>query len=349
MDTTFTPLYRQLPYLSDTAHFMLKTAVPKPDDADALPAKHVCWVLDTSGSMKDTFPSVKRALARGIAMLRPEDFVSILSYSSDVKMLCEWNKCTDAFKESIVEKLDDVRCDGESNLSGALLQAIDQSMKVDDQTVVVFFTDGKANVGVTDLNRLGVIVKKMVPERGAIHMLGVGTHDPVFLQKISEASNGQYHFVDTKDKVQSAFIECIGKTMEVAYQNIKLTLQSVDVHFERFRDGKAFKELHLGDIHIGETRKFVFTGTLLVGRETYEVPYKIEAVNILKGEVVVCDGTFTLTRGDDNTEDSEVRKQVDFHKARPKPFSLFSRTPSQVLGVSPIRASFMPIAQSDSC
>ncbi len=319
MEVTLTPLHKNIQHLTNEEQLMVKIVVPKElNNVPTLPPKHLCFLLDTSGSMNPVFHTLMKSVKSGISKLREEDSVCIISYNSTVTVMCEWNKCTDAFKKKLDEKLNGLRCGGSTNISGALLKSIEQSMKVPEETVTtIFLTDGLANEGVTDINNLGVMLKKMVPENTTVHSLGfTDKHNPIFLKKVAEVcNNGTYVFIENEDVLKGSFVDIIGKTMEVAYQNVKLTVVGDDVNFSDRQTEKDFVTLSLGDLHIGETRKWIVNTKFTKENSSYELRAKIEGMNVIEVKSEVNFEDLTLTRGDDNTVDEEVEKRMNIIEA----------------------------------
>ena len=319
MEVTLTPLHKNIQHLTNEEQLMVKVVVPKEfKDVQTLPPKHLCFILDTSGSMTDVFGTLIKSVKSGINKLREEDTVCVICYNSTVTLMCEWNKCTDAFKKKLDEKLSGLKCGGSTNISGALLKSIEQSMKVPEETVTtVFLTDGLANEGVTDINNLGVMLKKILPGNTTVHSLGFNEkHNPIFLKKVAEVcNNGTYVFIENEDVLKGSFIDIIGKTMEVAYQNVKLTLVSDDVNFSDRQTEKDFVTLPLGDLHIGETRKWIVNTKFTKENSNYEIRAKVEGMNVIEVKPEVNFEDITLTRGDNNTVDEEVEKRIHIIEA----------------------------------
>ena len=319
MEVTLTPLHKNIQHLTNEEQLMVKIVVPKEfKDVQTLPPKHLCFILDTSGSMMDVFGTLIKSVKSGINKLREEDTVCVICYNSTVTLMCEWNKCTDAFKKKLDEKLSGLHCGGSTNISGALLKSIEQSMKVPEETVTtVFLTDGLANEGVTDINNLGVMLKKILPNNTTVHSLGFNEkHNPIFLKKVAEVcNNGTYVFIENEDVLKGSFIDIIGKTMEVAYQNVKLTLVADDVNFSDRQTEEDFVTLPLGDLHIGETRKWIVNTKFTKENPNYEIRAKVEGINVIEVKPEVNFEDITLTRGDNNTVDEEVEKRIHIIEA----------------------------------
>ena len=314
MEVTLIARHKNIQHLTNEEQLMVKIAIPKQfKDVPVLPPKHICFVLDISGSMVGVFQTLIKSVRSGLDKLREEDSVCVICYNSNVTLMCEWNKCTDAFKKTLDEKLNSLRCSGSTNISGALLKSIEQSMKVPKETVTtIFLTDGQANEGVTDINNLGVMLKKMIPTNTTIHSLGfTETHNPIFLKKVSEAcNNGTYIFVENEDVLRGSFVDIIGKTMEVAYQNVQLTLTADNVNFSDYKTDNDFETLPLGDLHIGETRKWIVNTKFTKELPSYGIVAKVGGFNVIEVQQEVNFAEVTLERGDNNIKVNEVEDKI---------------------------------------
>eukprot|EP01126_Amoeba_proteus_P037236 TRINITY_DN3832_c0_g2_i6.p1 TRINITY_DN3832_c0_g2~~TRINITY_DN3832_c0_g2_i6.p1 ORF type:complete len:692 (-),score=164.16 TRINITY_DN3832_c0_g2_i6:169-2244(-) len=172
---------------------------------------------------------------------------------------------------------------------------------------VLLFTDGQANIGFRDAesiitqmysdnptdgarntgsSRFGYGTRyqaaepepepKLEPERPTssgklpctVNTFGFGQdHEASLLQKISEAGNGMYYFIQNKDLIAEAFVDCLGGLLSVAAQNLEITIevegevQIKKVHtsykMETIEPGKHLK-LKLPDIQSEERKDILF-------------------------------------------------------------------------------------------
>lgn len=324
MSITFDLEHQELKYDQQNETAMFTLSAPTMEDISRLPPQNVCFVVDISGSMNAHERAIKNALLMGIDKLRDVDQVSILTYSDTVTVLCEWNTVTEALKKMVKDRVAGVRCGGGTNISGALFQAIDQSYKLETKNAtVIFFTDGKANKGVTDVNRLGMMVKNILgstldefglpitnDRKTSIHTLGFGSsHERVFLETISNVANGKYNYIENDDHLADAFQDIIGDTLEIALQNVKLTLESDDVNFNEYEDNTELNELKLDDAICGRPRQYLVTLNFIGEKKEYDISYTLSAINVLSGEKISVENKVRLLRGDDNHVNSEVTKR----------------------------------------
>ena len=99
--------------------------------------------------------------------------------------------------------------------------------------------------------------------------------------------------------------------MEVAYQNVKVTLVADDINFSDAQTEKDFSTLSLGDLHVGETRRWIFTTKFTKESPTYEIRAKVEGFNVIEVKPEVNFADVIMERGDDNTVNAEVEKRIN--------------------------------------
>ena len=123
-------------------------------------AKHVVFVLDTSGSMRHR--KMHQTIAAMVTILgdmRPEDSLTIVSFATEVTVW-EGGSVVAASEDNIaraVRYVETLEAKGETNINGALLRALEILQEVRDtgarselQPMVFFLTDGHPTVGETD-------------------------------------------------------------------------------------------------------------------------------------------------------------------------------------------------------
>jgi len=97
--------------------------------------------------------------------------------------------------------------------------------KVEDNAVrsVFLFTDGLANEGVTESGRLVAMLRKTLDKspRVRVFTFGFGAdHSPSMLTALAEAGSGTYYYIESEDKIPTAFADALGGLLSVAVQNV---------------------------------------------------------------------------------------------------------------------------------
>jgi VWFA-related protein len=96
-------------------------------------------VVDTSGSMLDTFPAVRRAVGGFIAnLLRPGDRLFLLTFSFDPKVEVPWT----SDPRAVADRLALVQPEGGTSLHDALVRGLEEFRAQRGRTALVVLTDG---------------------------------------------------------------------------------------------------------------------------------------------------------------------------------------------------------------
>jgi Mg-chelatase subunit ChlD len=95
--------------------------------------------------------------------------------------------------------------------------------------IVMLFTDGVANAGITEptalTTRTREILQSMPDKDVTIFTFGFGdNHNASLLQQIAESSQGSYYFIQRTDQLKEVFADCIGGLLSIIATNIKLDI-----------------------------------------------------------------------------------------------------------------------------
>lgn len=202
--------------------------------AEKVPPKHIILLVDTSGSMLSSASTgthrleesdnltllciVKHAVNTVISMLRPQDYVSVVSFNSEAQIIGNVVQVDDsALIESLKRDLVNLTPAGMTNIWGGLEKALDVATKItsDIHTTIMVLTDG---------------VPQPEPPRGTPAMLrdklagvaesivvctfGFGySLDSVMLREIAEVGNGTYSFTPDSTFTGTVFIHAVASIL----------------------------------------------------------------------------------------------------------------------------------------
>jgi Ca-activated chloride channel homolog len=170
---------------------------------------NVALVIDRSGSMDspEKMPYVKRSLRVFLRSLAANDIVSIVTYSTDAEVLVPAREVGDgAWIEQAIVRLEP---GGSTNLHGGLMlgfREVDRCFDLRRNNRVILLTDGIANVGVTDPERIAADAKGY-NERGIyLSTIGLGQEfNDALLSRLAIQGQGAYHFIDSADEMDKVF------------------------------------------------------------------------------------------------------------------------------------------------
>lgn len=175
--------------------------------------KDVVFVLDTSGSMAGAkLEQAKKALLFCVENLNKEDRFDVLRFATEVEPL--FDKLTDADDDNTARArkwIQELKPIGGTAINDALTKALaNRPSKTERPYVIVFLTDGRPTVGVTDENQIRANVAKTNKENTRIFCFGIGTDvNTHMLDSIAEETRAFSQYVlpeeDIEVKVSSFF------------------------------------------------------------------------------------------------------------------------------------------------
>ena len=173
--------------------------------------------LDRSGSMSgEPLAIAKAALGQFVDQLLPEDRLTIVAFDDLATPVVSGQKASD--KPAIRMAIADIAVGGMTNLSAGWLSTSEIVASAADPGTysrIVVLSDGRANAGITDHDKLADIAIGLRIRGIATTAVGVGAeYDDAVLSLVAAQSGGNLHHLDTLDGVGqilgSEFEELIG-------------------------------------------------------------------------------------------------------------------------------------------
>ena len=179
--------------------------------AEEVPQANYVFLVDVSGSMdsSDKLELLKKGLITMLGQMNPEDRISLITYSGVVKKVLE---STPVKKADIIKKaIRQLKADGSTAGGEALRMAYEEASanynpKYNNR--VIMGTDGDFNVGVTNVDSLVSMVERYASK--GIYMtclgFGYGNLNDGMMEKVSNAGNGTYYYIDSEDEMMKVFV-----------------------------------------------------------------------------------------------------------------------------------------------
>ena len=189
---------------------------------------NVSLVIDKSGSMSsdNRLEKVKKAIYKFVEKLNESDFISIVTFDSNAKVLLNTQKVTKD-KSNIFKVIESIYAGGSTNINEGLKFGYEELIKNHHNHInskLILLTDGMTNQG--EINPEIIIKNSLVYNQKGIDIstIGVGqTLDFDLLKQLAEAGRGSNHFIGSSEEdIQKVFIDewqslvyQIGKNPEV--------------------------------------------------------------------------------------------------------------------------------------
>lgn len=181
------------------------------NDRRELPPINISLVIDRSGSMEDAdkLIRVKQALVNLISQLRERDILSIVVFDTEAQVLMPARNLRD--KEYVKHLIRGIEPGSSTNIHAGLMLGYQEALKNyrDGATNrVILLTDGIANQGVTDPDRIALDSQRF-NERGIdLSTIGVGLDlNKDLLRQLAKSGRGLFHFVADAQDIEKVFIK----------------------------------------------------------------------------------------------------------------------------------------------
>jgi hypothetical protein len=275
--------------------------------------RNICFILDASGSsdMTKNLFALKELLLR----MTDEDKICVISSATKATVLCDWSVCTNKCKRNILDRMIVLKSSGSSNLSSALFKCIEKLSEAIKNPSIFLISDGRANRGVTDHNRLCEMLLNMSPV--PIYTIGVGNYNKEMLLDISTKCNGR-HIHYSEDNLNDFYTDILGDSHTLAYQNLNLELCSSDIHFFDL-NGDPVVDFNIGDIYANEVKDWGFTCLFVKKANSYKINYVLTGTDVFEKKSYGHIDTIEIVRGDDQTKSGEITPKIE----EPEEFTLF--------------------------
>lgn len=259
----------------DSVLLLLEIEAPERAPGRARPPATLEVVVDRSGSMtKDRrIEGVVEALLGLVDRLDPTDHFGLVSFNTQAKVEVPAGPLTD--KDSLRQRLSQVRAHGGTDLSSGLLRGVQEARRASEDrgATLLLISDGHANQGTTDHDLLREVARDAYVHGITVTTLGYGLgYDEELLGAISEGGAGSALFAEDPDTAGGLIAQeteyLLAKTAQAASMTVRGggSVERVSVVGEsptsRLDDGALLVEL--GDFFSGESRRSLLRVSMAV-------------------------------------------------------------------------------------
>ncbi len=246
------------------------------------------FVVDTSGSMKEQnrMELVKHALRLLVTELDANDSIALVSFNSEARLVLPMISI--ANRGSIETAIHALTANGSTNAEAGLklgyAQAVD-ALREDAGNRVIFLSDGVANVGITDQERIAEDVRAQ-RERG-IYLntigVGMGNHNDTFLEQLANKGDGLCNYVNDEREAHRAIVENFTGAFETIASDVKIQVEFDPKQVESYRllgyENRAIADrdfrndaVDAGEVGAGHQVTALYELVRIGGREGEEAP-----------------------------------------------------------------------------
>lgn len=195
-----------------------------------IPPSNLVFLIDVSGSMEDPnkLPLLKQAFRILVENLRPADKVAMVVYAGAAGVVLESTPGNE--KGRILSALDELQAGG-STAGGA---GINLAYRIAKQNYipggnnrVILATDGDFNIGASSDAEMTRLIEEKRKEGVFLTVLGfgMGNYKDSKMEKIADAGNGNYAYIDNILEAKKMFGEELWGTLFTIAKDVKIQVE----------------------------------------------------------------------------------------------------------------------------
>ncbi len=197
---------------------------------DKIPPCNLTFLVDVSGSMSwhGGIGMVKKGLSMLVGELRDEDRVAIVTYANGTEVRLPSTPGTD--KRKILDVIDSLMAGGGTAGGAGIQLAYEEAKKNFDKSRnnrVILVTDGDFNIGISSPKELEDFIAEKRDTGVFLTVLGVGAgnYQDRTMEKLANAGNGNYAYIDSVLEAKKVFMDEFGGTLQTVAKDVKLQIE----------------------------------------------------------------------------------------------------------------------------
>ncbi len=212
--------------------FLILVSPKSEVNADERVPRDVAFVLDTSRSMKgEKIEQAKKALKFCIGELAKDDRFAIVQFSTIAQSFePDWKSADKAAKEKACAWIDKFEAAGGTNAGEALEAVFALPMEKNRPATILFVTDGRPTVNVTDPEALSKLVKEN--NKGNLRIFTFGVGDDVnthLLDRMSDETGGLPEYIRGGEAIDGKVTRLFAKMSHPVLTDLAIEIPGVKV------------------------------------------------------------------------------------------------------------------------
>lgn len=188
---------------------------------------HFAAVLDVSGSMRgQKLEQAKEAVRQALSRLHDGDVFTLVTFDSNVRCVFEPAEISMRSRHVVESALCEVRATGMTALCGGLEMGMAKVAAMKRETnLLLLLSDGQANVGETDVEKVGYRGYQARQQGIVISTLGVGAdYNEALMAEIATQGGGRFYHVMQASQIGAYLTGELGEIAALAAREVEIAL-----------------------------------------------------------------------------------------------------------------------------
>jgi Ca-activated chloride channel homolog len=317
----------------ETIHLLLEITAPELKGQRKRRPANLQVVLDRSGSMGDgRLHAALQAIDSLLMRLAPDDRIGLVAFDDQVEVPVPAGELGDG--QPARSAIRQIYPGGMTNLAGGLMRGFQEAQRgaAGDATTLVLLSDGHANQGLTDHERLAQLAAGAQRAGISTSTVGIGLgYDEDLLAAISRGGSGNAHFAEHGDDAGARLASEVDGLLEQTIQAASLTVRPGQaVSSVRLFNDLPVSEIaggfmaELGDLGSGETRRLLLEIDVpaLAGlglSQVAELELRWVEIETMQSQLATLPVNVNVVPGDQaagRVRDPEVETELAFQRAQ---------------------------------
>jgi len=191
---------------------------------------HLSFLVDVSGSMSraDRLPLAKRGMKMLVEQLRDGDTVALVTYSGNTRVALPPTPATDTAR--LLREIDALSSSGGTAMGAGIDLAYgvaQQSFEPGAINRVVLISDGDANVGESNADRLATRLRTAADQGITLTTLGFGSgnYRDDMMERLADKGDGQYHYIANQRDAERVLVDGLTGTLQTLARDVKIQVE----------------------------------------------------------------------------------------------------------------------------
>jgi len=209
---------------SDHGYFLL-ICEPGELQVGGVVQKYFTFIMDRSGSMSGSkIEQAKDAAIACVSLLDTIDFFNVITFDSNIDMFVPNPvQATAANIAAAIDYIEDIYPGGSTNINGALLAGLNQTMGTNSANQIIFLTDGQPTYGVTSVPQILNNVSNANDDSACIFSFGIGSDvSEELLEGLALENWGDVLYIEPGASIDETVINFFLGIMNPVFVNVNL-------------------------------------------------------------------------------------------------------------------------------